>query len=393
MKQSVWPSLAILATVLLSFSCSKNETPPFDPSEAVVVSDMKDKMAHCSAFETEPDGRVFFTYYHDTTQTLEKPSMATISVVLAKSRMPDLKEIERMEVIRAGQTVGDYTQNPERAPYDPNLLTIGDWLYVYFNGCVEDGTVTYAVRRYDLNTEKFEDQVTPCTLSYDGKKVTLDSRNLFRMFEDMGLESTFYNDHTISAPFIRYKDAWYCAIGTAFPKRSYPIVVKTVNGIDFDVVMVCKEFLFGCSEASVEIVDGEVYVAMRNSGADRGVRGTYIAKYDAEGNCLVPPVYLSENQSKIILSNHKGKLFVFYNANPSLFTDWGVVSRSRLRISQIDRGCNIIRSWDITNPYGIHYPYVKETGGRLMMTFTEDRKMLDIAQTRSNISFTEVKLP
>ena len=75
---------------------------------------------------------------------------------------------------------------------------------------------------------------------------------------------------------------------------------------------------------------------MRNSGVERGGRGIYIARYDASGNCLTPPRYLTEAQAKPAIILHDGRLFIFYNANPFLYTDWGLVSRSRLRIAEID---------------------------------------------------------
>lgn len=382
--------LPVLFTLILSGCC--RESIPFDPSQALVITDDADLMAHCSTFLPCPDGTVYFAYYHDTTQTLEAPGKTTIVDVLATSHWPDFQDFERTEFMHAGDTVGSFTQSPDRAPYDPNLLLLGDTLFVYFNGCIDE-TVTFCVRRYDTRTGRFENDVTPCTLRYDGKTVPLDTRGIFGMFADRGFEATFNNDITLSAPFVEYKGAWYGAIGNAFLPRSCPVIVKTVNGIDFDLVMICPDFLYGCCEASVAIRKDEFYVVMRNSGVERGGRGTYVAKYDAAGRCMVPPVYLSEAQSKPGIVSYKGRMYLFYNANPFLYTDWGLVSRSRLRISEIDRDCHILRSWDITSPYGIHYPYVREMGGRLWMTFTEDRKQLDINQTRSNLSLTELHLP
>ncbi len=376
---------------------------PFDPAEAAVINEDCDLMAHCSCFVPGGAGTVYFAYYRDSTQTLENPGKTTITPILAKAT--GLREgrpgeglsvsfgsIVRQEIIHTGESVGTFTQSPARAPYDPNLLLLGDTLMVYFVGCV-DGIVTTCVRRYDIRSDCFADGVEICTLSYDGKTLPFDTRSVFDLYEAQGIAATYNNDLLMSGAFVPYKGEWYCAVGTAFQPRSCPVVVKTVDGVHFDAVMFCPEFLYGCAEASVAVWKDDFYVIMRNSGVERGGRGCYVARYDASGRCLVGPVYLSEAQSKPAIALHKGRMYLFYNANPFLQTDWGLVSRSRLRISEIDRDCRILRSWDITDPYGIHYPYVREMDGRLWMSFTEDRKQLDVNQTRTNISFTPVRLP
>lgn len=389
--------LIILSLAALAVGCcsrnARNQGPeiPFDPADVLVISEDVDKMAHCSVFLPDGNGTVYFAYYHDTVQTLENPEKTSIEITLAKSSYPDFNSFERVDVMRAGQAVGDFVQSPDRAPYDPNLLLLGDTLMLYFVGCV-DGVVTTCVRPYDTRSGTFADKVDVCTLEYDGKTVPFDTKHIFDMFAEKGLEATFNNDLLMSGSFVLYDGAWYSSFGNAFLKRSCPVIVKTVDGRHFEYVMHCPEFLFGCCETSIAIWKDEFYVIMRNSGVERGGRGIYIARYDASGNCLTPPRYLTEAQAKPAIILHDGRLFIFYNANPFLYTDWGLVSRSRFRIAEIDRDCNILWSRDVTDPYGIHYPYVHEMDGNVWMTFTEDRKQLDINQTRSNISFTKVEL-
>ena len=388
--------LLLCSAAALIAGCHRT-TVPFDPARAAVINEDCDLMAHCSTFLPVGDGTVYFAYYRDSTQTLEAPGKTTIVPVLAKAEglrageTPSFERIQYQEFIHSGESVGEFKQSPERAPYDPNLLLLGDTLMVYFVGCV-DGTVTTCVRAYDTVTDRFSDRVEICTLSYGGKTVPFDTKGLFGMYGDLGLEATFNNDLLMSGAFVPHEGAWYVAVGTAFLKRSCPVVVKTVDGRHFELVMVCPEFLYGCCEASVAVWKGDFYVIMRNSGVERGGRGCYVARYDASGRCLTPPVYLSEAQSKPAILLHRGRMYLFYNANPFLQTDWGLVSRSRLRISEIDRECRILRSWDITDPYGIHYPYVKEIDGQVWVSFTEDRKQLDVNQTRTNISFSPVRL-
>ena len=370
----------------------------FNPADAKVISSPSELMTHGSVVVAKEDGTLFFAYLRDTTQTHEVSSTTSISPVLVKSHFPELNIIDKKELVRAGETIGSFIQSPTRSPYDPNLLLLGDTLFCYFTGCI-DGTVTLCARRYNVNTGKLDDKVEVCQLAYDvevltniydRKVVPFDSKSTFAMLEEMGIRTAFTNDVIMTTPFQKYKGEWYTAFGNAFPKHSKPVIIKTSDGIHFEVVMVCKEFHFGTCEASVAIWHDEFYVLERNSGVERGGRGTFLAKYAPDGRCLVPPVYLTEAQVKPALIVHKGRLYAFYNANPSLYTDWGLVSRSRLRMARIGRQCQLRKTWDITSPYGIHYVYPVEIDGNLYITFSEDRRQLNIEMTRSDIGFVKV---
>ena len=380
-------ALVLLALAVL-WSCCLRRNELFDPSEAVLISDNADLMAHCSAFLVAGDS-IYFSYYHDTVQSFENPGRVTIAPVLASAEYPSLKNFRRIEAAHAGDTLGEFVQADWRAPYDPNMLLLGEEIFYYFIGC-SDSTVTYCVRKYDLRSGRFAEEAVPCTLTYDGITVPLDSRSVYEMFRHLGFPAVFNNDVVMSAPFVEYEGEYYNSFGSAFLKRSCPVVVKTVNGIDFDLVMLCPDFLYGCCESSVAIWGDNLYVIMRNSGVERGARGTYLAKYSMKGELLAGPVYLSEAQSKPVLTLDHGRLYAIYNANPSLQTDWGLVSRSRLRVSRIGRNCEILQSRDITDPYGIHYPYTGKIDGETYISFTEDRAQIDINQTRSNISFSRL---
>lgn len=379
-----------LILIIVLFAATLNAwAQPFNPAEAKVLSSPNELMTHASTIVATQDGTLFIAYLRDTTQTHEVSSATTISPVLMKTHFPEMDSFEKVEIMRAGATVGDFTQSPTRSPYDNNLLLIGDTLFCYFTGCI-DGTVTFCARRYDVPTGQLDNHVDVCTLTYDGKTVPFDSQSAFAMMEEMGIRTVFSNDVVMTTPFQEYKGEWYCAFGNAFPKHSKPVIVKTTDGIHFEVVMVCKEFNFGTCEVAVAIWHDEFYVLQRNSGVERGGRGTFLAKYDAQGRCLVPPIYLTETQVKPALIVYKGRLYAFYNANPSLYTDWGLVSRSRLRIARIGRQCQLLKSWDITSPYGIHYVYPVEIDGNLYITFSEDRRQLNIEMTRSDIGFIKV---
>ncbi|MCQ2184556.1 MAG: hypothetical protein MJY62_04000 [Bacteroidales bacterium] len=367
---------------------------PFKPEDAVSISDTANLVAHCSTFAFHGARDMYFAYYQDSEQKKEYSAILSTFPVLAKVDRVTGKVSYRKDVIKAGETIGDFTHGP-RAPYDPNVLVLGKTLMVYFNGCV--GTeVTYCARPFDLRTETFEDRIVVCKLRYvtpwgELKTVDLSAENTFKFFEDNSIPAKYHNDLCISARFIPYRGEYYSVLCNVFTDESKPVVVKTSDGVNFDVVMICRDFEWGACEASLEIVDDQFYVAMRNSGCPKEERGTFVAKYAADGTCLAGPVRLGRCQSKTALVYVRGKVYVLFNDWPNLNTSWGNVMRSRLRVAEIGPQCETLRSWDITNPYGIHYPYVNFHGRKLYVSFTEDRKMVDVRQCRSNISYTEVK--
>lgn len=367
---------------------------PFNPKEGNVISAPEDLVAHCSTFAFAGKNKVYFAYYKDSEQPKEHSVNLTTFPVLAKYDMKEKKVEFRKDVIRSGETIGDFTHGP-RAPYDPNVLILGNTLMVYFNGCV--GTeVTFCARPYDLKTDSFEDRIIVCRLNYvtpsgEKKCVDLDAKNTFQFFDDMGIASEYHNDLCISARFVRHKGAYYSVLCNVFTKLSKPVVVKTVDGVNFDVVTVCREFQWGACEASLDFDRGGCFVAMRNAGCAKEDQGTYLAKYSRDWNCIAQPVRLGKCQSKTALVTYRGKTYVLFNDWPNLNTDWGNVMRSRLRVAQIDSCTKIVRSWDVTNDVGIHYPYVNINKGKLYLSFTEDRKKVDVRQCRSNISFIQMK--
>jgi len=366
---------------------------PFCPELASVISNPDDLIAHCSTFAFDGKGGVYFAYYKDSQQPKEHSVNLSTYPVLAKSNLAALNEITRTDIIHAGDKIGSYTHG-NRAPYDPNLLFIGDTLMVYFNGFTSD-EVTFCARKYSPRTETFNNSISICKLRYTtpkgkSKTVDLNAKNCYAFYEDMGIKAKYHNDLCISSRFVFHNGEYYAMLANVFSELSRPIVVKTADGVNFDVVFVCKEFEYGACEACLEISGNEFYIAMRNSGCPKEMQGTYLAKYSESGECLCAPRMLGHCQSKPAIIEYNKKIYVFFNAYPNLNTEWGNVARSRLRIAQIDKSCNIVKTWDVTSDCGIHYPYVGKYRGSLYISFTEDRKKVDVKQCRSNVSFIKV---
>lgn len=380
-------SIFLLLT-LAAGACAPRHLEVFDPSEAVVFSDMSvDKMAHCSIFKVVGD-EAFFAYYHDTTQTTENPVIPTIMPVLARSPWPVTGEgIERVDVIRCGETCGSFRQDTTRAPYDPNLLLVGDKLRFYFNGCM-DGEVVYTVRTYNLDSHEFDPEAVPCEIVFEGDTLKMTSSNLFSMMERLGYETRDVNDVVISHRFIKCRGAWYNVVANGFTPASKPLVIKTVDGLHFDFVFACGDLPGGVCEAAFEFKGDEMFLVTRNIFEDWHQNATYLSKYSMkDGRCLVAPRKLTSQTAKSALIRRGGHIYALYNVLPDVEKDGRPVGRSRLRIARVGRDCEIRDSVDIIGEYGIHYPYTDNVGGEVWMSFTEDRREISpVGFTRSNLS-------
>ena len=387
-------SMLILA--LLAAACSLKEPAAleaFDPSEGVVFSDMSvDKMAHCSIFKVVGD-EVYFAYYHDTTQVAENPVINTIMPVLAKSQWPVTGEgIEYIDVVRCGETYGDFTQDSTRAPYDPNLLLVGRKLRYYFNGCM-NGEVVYTARTFDIDTQQFEPEAVPCRIAFEGDTLQMTSHNLFLIMDRLGYETKDINDVVISHRFIKYRGSWYNVVANGFTTASKPLVIKTDDGLLFDFVFACGELPGGTCEAAFEFKGGEMYLITRNIFKDWHQNATYLSKFSMkDGQCLAGPRCITPQTAKSALVKKNGQIYALYNALPDIERNGQSVGRSRLRFARIGSDCTIADSVDIIGTYGIHYPYTDIVNGKVWMTFSEDRRELSPPGfTRSNLSI--LKLP
>lgn len=385
--------ISAAATIFLSICCCKGPIPGFNPDDATVLTDLsKDKMTHCSIFTTIGD-EYYLAYYLDTVQVEENPEIPSITAMLARAKWPLDGNFKRIVAMRAGMTCGSFTQDSTRAPYDPNLLKIGDKLMYYFNGCV-DGTVVYCVRPFDLGTDSFENQAYQCTLSFGGEKVPMNSRNLFALMQKLGYDASFENDVVMSHRFIKHDGAYYNVMANAFSNASKPLVFKTVNGFDFEFVMACGQNPGGACEAAFEIMDDELYLLTRDHFSGEIGNGMYISKYSlTDGSCLAGPFKLTEQTSKGAMICRGKTLYAIYNALPDIEKNGVPVGRSRLRIARIDKDCSVADSLDIIGQYGIHYPYTDYVGDDIYMTFTEDRREISpVGWTRSNLSMSKLDL-
>ena len=399
--KNVAPLPLVASAALLLLACAQETclTSPFDPETACLISEPCNMMSHAPSVEIAPDGTVYAMYYRDTTQLVEDGANKSIELVFDRFSITDPSEVEHSAFLSIDRTVGDYTQRV-RPAYDPSIFLSGEKLICDFLGYEEETRICRRV--YDTGTGVFEDRIDRCNVSYslDGNKITcpLSTSGITKLYGDFGFgEAVSVTDHlnpVIDKEFVRGDDGYfYNVISSWCCPQSRPVIVRTLDGVDYDVVFVCPEFVYGSAEASIAIVGGEFYIQARSARPeDKSKAGTYIGKYSASGECLVKPYKLGDIESRMAMTVHNGKLYSFYNAGPNIVSPLGRVHRSRLRISEIDSSAQAVRSWDVTSRHGIQYFNVDEWKGRLYMTFVEDRFEHKVTQAKGNVAFCKLNI-
>lgn len=381
------------------FSIPSEDDSPLVYSDSRMISEPDNLMSHCPAFTVTNNGKALVMYYRDNVQKVEDSKYTTIDMRLVSFPMRKWRdaELQRQHFLREGETVGDYTQQG-RAPYDPCIFIAGNSAQALFGG-IENGDVMYATRAYDLKRGEFGPSITRCTLSYDieggHKTVRLSNEGVKEFYQDSGYADAFDNFYQIvlSPSCVEYEGSYYLALSVWCCPQSRPVILKTKDFINYEVVMTCTEFVHGGAESSVSIYKDEIYVISRSTRpADKSHAGCYIAKYSMDGTCLVKPWMIGNNESRPVLYDAGGKLFAIYNVLPDYYDNGKKVNRSHIRISEIDKNANSIRGWDLTMEDSFQYYELLRYKGKNYIVFVEDRQKVANGSRKGNIGFAELNI-
>lgn len=384
-----------LSIALLSCTCGREREPSFDPTEAVMISEPANKVAHAADFVFYGKDEIFFTYYKDDVATVERPENLTTSLWLVRSNLKDPAAAERTCIMEVGRTVGDYTQGG-MAPYDPTIFIEGTTARCLFMG-FENGERVQCKRDFDINEGRFADHIERCTISYpygNGIKTLPYTRSgVLELYSDLGLNvSDKFINGVLNYKFKEIGGEYYSVISGPWSEDSRPLVVKTIDFVNYSLVFVAREFTYGCTETAIEPADGGIILLARSGRPqDKSKSGTWLGKYSLDGKCLVTPWMIGDNDSRPDLLTYNGRLYAFYNVKPDVETEDGSIRRSRMRISRLTPDCSVAASWEFTSPYGISYFCTREHRGKVYILFSEDRRKINLRQTRSDLAFTEIK--
>jgi hypothetical protein len=203
-----------------------------------------------------------------------------------------------------------------------------------------------------------------------------------------------YERPILDKKFTRYGEWWYSVIGSWCCRGSIPTVIRTKNGIDYEVMFVCPEYVWGASETALAINKDKCYIIARTARpAEKEMRGVYMGCYSlTTGECLNKPYKIGTVESRPDMLLYNGKVYAMYNTDPAFVNEEGKnVYRSRVRIAELDEGAQVVRAWEIASPKSIQYYCMNEFKGKTYLTFGEDR-FLRAKGYKGSIAFTKLDL-
>lgn len=384
--------LAVVATI--ATACHSTTAVLFPTEKAVLISQAENKMSHCASTAIRPDGEVWCAHYRDLVGNVEDPVNTTIEIVLSRFNINEWQspKIAHTTLFKAGDKLGDFTQG-NYAAYDPILFEVDGAMRCIVQA-FEEGESCLAAFDIDITSGKPLDKMMRCTLTYPTEKgnktVPLKASALRDLYAQNGTTSfKNYERPLIDKQFVRHGEWYYNVLCNWYCIEARPMVVRTKNGINYEVVFVCPEFEYGCTEASMAIANERIYLIGRSRSPKRG---SFLGCYSLSGKCVTAPYQVGDDGSRPEMIVHKGKIYAMYNILPLLKDKNGKeIYRSRVRLAKLNKEGEIIEKWDCEAPYSMQYFCLDEHNGKVYLTFTEDRfRRAD--KEKGNIAFVKTKL-
>ncbi|MBQ5647974.1 MAG: hypothetical protein IIV16_02485 [Alistipes sp.] len=385
--------IALVAICLFS-ACASHSVSIFDADKAVLVSGPENRMSHCASTHIFPDGEVWVAHYRDLEGNVEDPVNTTIEIVLSRFNMEEWQspKIRHTQLFKAGAKLGDFQQG-DYAAYDPVLFEVNGAMRCIIQA-FENGESCLAAFDIDRTNGTPTDKMMRCTLTYqtDNGAVTIPLKGsaLRDFYQRQGVtEWGNYERPLIDKKFVRHGEWYYNVLCNWYCKKVPPTIVRTKDGVSYEVAFLCHGYDYGCTEGSIAIYDNQLYLIGRSRSP---YRGSFIGCFSLEGKTLRAPYYIGDDGSRPEMIVHKGKVYAMYNILPNHIDDNGrKIYRSRVRLAELDKECKIVRSWDYEAPYSMQYFCLNEHNGDVYLTFTEDRFHRADKQ-KGNIAFVKTKL-
>ena len=395
--------IALLAILTLATLSTSAHTPkcwcPIDASKATLVSEPENKMSHALSTLITDKGKVWVAYYCDKVNNVENPSYVTINLMLSRFDIRKWKspKISHTRLVSPGETFDGYTQDMY-APYDPVLLKTESGIRCIFQG-QEDGEADLMAFDIDPKSGTPGRKMSPCTLTFrDGeqtKTLPISTSGTQEYYKRLGIDDfTDFERPVLDKRFVEHDGWYYNILANWAMQRSIPIIVRTKNGIDYEVVFTCPEFTHGSTEGSIAIHDGRVYIVARTADYKKELhpkRGCYLGVYSLEGECLRKPYKITDDYSRPEMIVHDNKVYAMYNARPHYKVDDKTVYRSRVRISEVDARGDILFGWEYVAKNSMQYYSLCEYRGDVYLTFIEDR-FRTAHRNKGNVAFVKTDL-
>lgn len=347
----------------------------------LVVSDTTvEKLAHCSLLYNDKflnDGTFWISYYCDEIQSFENPNQTTIYPVLCRLTIGQKckDSLLRWPIIKANSILKDIKIG-NRAPYDPNLRINDTNIQVYFQALI-NGKTSIAYREFDKDKLQFKDELQISKLRYsigDGKKkvYNLDDEGVSQCLKDFGYQSKGIT-HLIITRFIEYNGNTYAAL-TPFFGSSRGIIIKSSDGIVWDVITIQPKDILD-NESQIEIMNDVIYYIAR-SAYNKCYIGKYEINKDQWSDLKEIPKSIGARPE---IFSYKSHLYIIYNIYNPVDFGWGVIARNSATVSEVNpTSLNLNTIFTILNEYGFHYFSVNQFDNGLYITYSEDRRKLNL---------------
>jgi hypothetical protein len=309
---------------------------------------------------------LFVAYY--TSNAIKRESLRnnTVKARLAKVPVSNFSKGEFIDIMECGQSVGDYTQNSNISPYDPNVVLNNGELYYLFVGCKSNNSIQgYYCRKVNPNTLALDNVVSPLTFSYqyNGETITigLESSTDMNLFIDrmMGREegTSRNGDYPILSNIVYYNGLYYSYMaGVSGSGKGYTgCIVKSNNLINWELESCPSQLtsLVDVWEAAIDIKGSVMYIMYRNNNCPRVTYNISDGTWGTLNNTLT-----TYEKSRNFVYVKGDYIFGFANTTLSNATPVGNVIRTAMKVFKFDSSFNIIQEKIIKNDFGLVYPVV-----------------------------------
>lgn len=338
----------------------------------VTISDfMREKMSHGSEMVYK-DGFFYNIYIGDETHTEETPENIGTYCNLAKINICDYSDISFIGVAKVGDTFDNITIE-NRPPYEPNVLVVGNYIYCYFD-CLQNDEITYFCRKFDTETNTFENYLIPLTI--DGK--TLNLTNALSSYNNYVTGNNTLTDMMLTSRIITHNGMYYAYLSGYGNYKG--MLVSSQNGIDWTSISAPSTSLVSnISEAQIEVYGDNLYCLFRNTGY-------YILSASFDLNTLKWNNFnlifnTVQTRPQTILVNNA----LYRMCNYEKSAD-GLPMRSKAVLEKYDKKSD---EWHEVKTFilnsGFHYYSFCKVGTSLYMAYSTDKRNLNFSQVRSNI--------
>jgi len=366
--------------------------------QADIISDWKvEKMAHTSTIYADKDGTMYAAYMGNNITANEHPDNTDIQINFLKFNIADPKDIQRWEAIKTGHAFTGFTQG-SKPPYDPNMIIRDTAIKLYFSA-YDDATGVngngsfLGTTTFDKTVDDFWNDFTACQINYTAGGVTttvrFDTDGVQEAYTGLGYSlSSDLIDKTImfTSQIIKNGDYWYASLGM-YGSDFRGMVLRTLDGVTWEVYCIPDQNVGGnVMENCIEIVGTKLYYFTRTG---------YFCVYDMTSRTWLSYQALEDVvASKVNVFYFNSRLYIAYNKDVTLITDWGNVPRNTMTIKEVNLS-DTTKMTDVLEVQlegGICYYHFTKYKGSLYMTFTNDRRKFNLGQVNSNISFSPVVL-